>query len=269
MQFRQQALSRLQSPEEIDLPVRLARPQGLLVLSVTLLAVAAAALWAVTGTVSATVRAPAVLTHGQGGYVLQSPVTGQVTGALVEEGDRVAQGAPLFELRTAEGARSVVRAPAPGRVTALASGIGTVVTTGADLASVERVAHPDDPLTAVVYVPADRAASLAPGAAVDLTVDSAPVQRYGVLRGQVREVGRTPQSRQRITAFLGSGELAAELSRDGRPVAVLVRLTEAPRTASGYAWSASDGPGRPLESMTLASGSVHLPDQHPIDWLLP
>ena len=42
MQFRQQALSKLQSPEEIDLPVRFARPQGWLVLTVTVLVVVAA-----------------------------------------------------------------------------------------------------------------------------------------------------------------------------------------------------------------------------------
>ncbi|PRH75921.1 hypothetical protein C6N75_28410, partial [Streptomyces solincola] len=211
MQFRPQALSRMQAPEEIDLPVRLARPRGLLALGVTLLAVAAAAFWTVTGSVSATVRAPAVLTHGQGGYVVQSPVTGQVTGVPAAEGDRVAEGTPLFEVRTAGGTRAVVKALAPGRVTALASGIGSVVTTGADLASVERVAHADDPLTAVAYVPADRAAALSAGAAVDLTLPSAPAQRYGVLRGRVGEIGRTPQSRQRIAAFLGSDELAGEL----------------------------------------------------------
>jgi hypothetical protein len=52
VQFRQQALARLQSSEELDLPVRLARPQGWLVLSVTVIAMAAASVWAVTGSVS-------------------------------------------------------------------------------------------------------------------------------------------------------------------------------------------------------------------------
>lgn len=55
MQFRQQALAKLQSPEELDLPVRFARPQGWLVLSVTVVAMAAASVWAVTGSVTSTV----------------------------------------------------------------------------------------------------------------------------------------------------------------------------------------------------------------------
>lgn len=108
MQFRQQALSKLQSPEEIDLPVRFARPQGWLVLTVTVLFVIAASVWAVTGTVSSTLSAPGILTHGQGSYILQSPVAGQVTAVLAEEGKRVAANTPVLKLRTARGT-TVVR----------------------------------------------------------------------------------------------------------------------------------------------------------------
>ena len=61
MQFRQQALAKLQSAEELDLPVRFARPQGWLVLTVTVAVTAAASVWAVTGSVSSTVSAPASL----------------------------------------------------------------------------------------------------------------------------------------------------------------------------------------------------------------
>lgn len=108
MQFRQQALSKLQSPEEIDLPVRFARPQGWLVLTVTVLFVIAASVWAVTGTVSSTLGAPGILTHGQGSYILQSPVSGQVTAVLAQEGKRVAANTPVLKVRTARGT-TVVR----------------------------------------------------------------------------------------------------------------------------------------------------------------
>lgn len=266
MQFRQQALAKLQSPEELDLPVRYARPQGLLVLAVTLAVMAAAAVWAVTGTVASTVAAPGVLTHGQGSYVLQSPVAGQVTKVLAEEGGRVRAGAPVVEVRTAEGT-AVVRAIAAGRLTALVATIGSVLTTGSDVAAVERVERPGDPLMAVLYVPADNAAGMSPGTRVDLTVQSVPAQRYGVLRGTVKHVGGA-QTRQRIAAFLGSSQLGEQFSRDGRPVAVLVSLRRDTATASGYDWSAG-GPPRTPASMTPVSGSVRLAAQHPIDWLLP
>ncbi|MFI9611798.1 HlyD family efflux transporter periplasmic adaptor subunit [Streptomyces sp. NPDC052023] len=268
MQFRQQALAKLQSPEELDLPVRLARPQGWLVLSVTVVAMAAASVWAVTGSVTSTVSAPAVLTHGEGSYILQSPVAGQVTAIFAEEGERLAANSPVLKVRTAEG-ETVVRTIAAGRLTALAATIGQIIQTGADVAAVEKVADADDPLYATVYVPAENAGSIPADAAVDLTVQTVPTQEYGVLRGHVKSVDRAPQSPQEIAAFLGDTQLGEQFTKDGRPVAVLVRLDRSSGTRSGYKWSSADGPPFPLTSMTMATGSIRLADQRPVDWLLP
>ncbi|MEV0225454.1 HlyD family efflux transporter periplasmic adaptor subunit [Streptomyces sp. NPDC050704] len=268
MQFRQQALAKLQSPEELDLPVRFARPQGWLVLSVTVVVMAAASVWAVTGSVASTVSAPAILTHGQGSYVLQSPVSGQVTAILAKQGQRVAADAPMLKVRTAKG-DAVVRSVAAGRVTGLAATIGAIISTGANVAAVEKVADSDDPLYATVYVPAENAATIPSNAAVDLTVQSAPTQQYGVLRGHVKSVDRAAQSQQQIATFLGDGQLGEQFTKKGRPVAVLVRLDRSSGTKSGYKWSSADGPPFRLDSMTMASGSIRLADERPMDWLLP
>ncbi|MEU0941622.1 HlyD family efflux transporter periplasmic adaptor subunit [Streptomyces canus] len=268
MQFRQQALAKLQSPEELDLPVRFARPQGWLVMSVTVVVMAAASVWAVTGSVASTVSAPAILTHGQGSYVLQSPVAGQVTQVIAKEGQQLPADSPVLKVRTSEG-DTVVRTVAAGRVTALAATIGQIISTGANVAAVEKVAHASDPLYATVYVPAENAASIPDDAAVDLTVSSVPTQEYGVLRGHVRSVDRSAQSAQQIAAFLGDSQLGEQFTKDGRPVAVLVKLDKSKGTKSGYRWSSADGPPFALTSMTVASGSIRLADQRPVDWLLP
>ncbi|MFJ9959954.1 HlyD family efflux transporter periplasmic adaptor subunit [Streptomyces avermitilis] len=268
MQFRQQALAKLQSPEELDLPVRFARPQGWLVLSVTVVVMAAASVWAVTGSVASTVGAPAVLTHGEGSYVLQSPVAGQVTAVLAKEGERLPANSPVLKVRTDDG-DTLVRTVAAGRITALAATIGAIIQTGANVAAVEKVAHASDPLYATVYVPAENASSIPANAAVDLTVQSVPTQQYGVLHGHVKSVDRTVQTRQQIAAFLGDSQLGEQFTKKGRPVAVLVRLDRSSGTKSGYQWSSADGPPYTLASMTLATGSIQLADQRPVDWLLP
>ncbi|MFJ7023306.1 HlyD family efflux transporter periplasmic adaptor subunit [Streptomyces sp. NPDC101117] len=268
MQFRQQALAKLQSPEELDLPVRFARPQGWLVLGVTLVVMAASSVWAVTGSVASTISAPAILTHGQGSYILQSPVAGQVTAVVAEQGERLPADAPVLKVRTARG-ETVVRTVAPGRVTALAATIGQIVQTGANVAAVEKVARARDALYATVYVPAENAAAIPEHAAVDFTVQSVPTQEYGVLRGHVKSVDRSVQSPQQIAAFLGDNQLGEQFTEDGRPVAVLVRLDRDEDTESGYAWSSADGPPFTLTSMTLAEASIRLADQRPVDWLLP
>ncbi|MFH9861547.1 HlyD family efflux transporter periplasmic adaptor subunit [Streptomyces sp. NPDC017202] len=268
MQFRQQALTKLRSPEELDLPVRFARPQGWLVLSVTVAVMAAASVWAVTGSVASTVSAPAVLTHGEGSYILQSPAAGQVTAVLAEEGERLPAGSPVLRVRTADG-ETVVRTVAAGRITALATALGQIVATGADVAAVEKVADAGAPLYATVYVPAENAGSVPADAAVDLTVQTVPSQRYGVLRGHVKSVDRAAQSARRIAAFLGDGQLGEQFTKEGRPVAVLVRLDTSSATTSGYRWSSADGPPYALTSMTLATASIRLADRRPLDWLLP
>ncbi|MET7689391.1 HlyD family efflux transporter periplasmic adaptor subunit [Streptomyces sp. NPDC005483] len=268
MQFRQQALAKLQSPEELDLPVRFARPQGWLVMSVTVVVMAAASVWAVNGSVASTVSAPAILTHGQGSYILQSPVAGQVTQVIAKEGTLLPANSPVLKVRTSEG-DTVVRTVAAGRLTALAATIGQIISTGANVAAVEKVAHASDPMYATVYVQAENAASIPENAAVDLTVSSVPTQEYGVLRGHVKSVDRSAQSAQQIAAFLGDSQLGEQFTKDGRPVAVLVKLDRSKGTKSGYKWSSADGPPFALTSMTVASGSIRLADQRPVDWLLP
>ncbi|MFI9201952.1 HlyD family efflux transporter periplasmic adaptor subunit [Streptomyces sp. NPDC053048] len=268
MQFRQQALSKLQSPEELDLPVRFARPQGRLVLAVTVVVMAVAAFWAFTGSVSSKLSAPGILTHADGSYLLQSPFAGQVTKAFAREGELLAPGAPLLQIGTDRGERTV-RLPAGGRVTTLIAKTGSVVATGADVATVERVTRADDPLVAMLYVPADSGSAITVGASVDIGVQSVPQQPFGVLRGRVEAVGRAPRTPAQISGFLGDSRLAAQFTRQGNPVAVLVRLERSSATASGYRWSSKDGPPHPLDSMTPVTGSVHLAAQRPVDWLLP
>lgn len=268
MQFRQKALSKLQSPEALDVPVRLARPQGRLVLTVTAAVMAVACWWAVTGSVPAGFTAPGVLTYAEGSYVLQSPVAGQVTAVLANEGDQLPADAPLLTVLTSQKSETV-RTVAAGRVTTLSARIGSVVALGANLATVERVDHADDPLKALLYVPGGSAATVPIGAPVDLTVQSVPAQQFGVLRGRVESVGQAPQSRDQIAEFLGDGQLADQFSTQGQPVAVVVRLDPSATTKSGYTWSSAGGPPYPITSATLVSGAVQLAAQHPIDWILP
>ncbi|WP_405789874.1 HlyD family efflux transporter periplasmic adaptor subunit [Streptomyces sp. NBC_01367] len=268
MQFRQKALSKLQSPEELDLPVRLARPQGRLVLAVTVAVMAAATYWAFTGTVSSKLSASGILTRAEGSYVLQTPVAGQVTGVLAEEGQLLAAGAPLLNVRTEQGERPV-RVVTGGRLTTLVAKVGSVISTGADVATVERAKGPQDPLVAVLYVPGDSGSAIAVGAPVDLSVQSVPQQRFGMLRGRVTAVGRAPLTRAQIGGFLGDGGLAEQFSRQGSPVAVVVRLERSSATPSGYRWSSADGPPYAVDSRTPVTGAVHLAAQRPVDWLLP
>lgn len=269
MQFRQKALSRLQSPEELDVPVRLVRPRGRFALAVTAIVIAAAGYWAATGAIASTVSAAGVLTHAQGSYALRSPLAGQVTGIFAHEGDRLVAGAPVLSVLTADKKAEIVPMGASGRVTVLSVRIGALITVGADLATVERIENPGDPLMAVLYLPQADGSTVPVGASVELTVQSVSVRQFGLLRGRVQTVGRTPQTQAEIAGFLGDGQLAEQLSAQGATVPVLVRLEAAAGTKSGFAWSSASGPPYELQSATVVSGDIYARSKHPIDWVLP
>ncbi len=190
VQFRQQALSKLQSPEELDLPVRFARPQGWLVLAVTVVVMAAASVWAVTGSVSSTVSAPAILTHGRGQLRPAEP--------RLRPGHRGPRrgGRPAARQRPgAEGPYGLRRVGRPhGRRGpahhARRHDRRRSSAPGTNVATVEKVARADDPLYATVYVPAEqrRHDSRGRGRRPDR-----PVRAHPAVRGAARpcEVGRT------------------------------------------------------------------------------
>lgn len=283
MEFRRSALARLHSPEELDLPVRLARPQGRLVLAVTVLVLAVAGVWAVRGTVSTRLSAPGILTYGKGSYALQSPLAGQVVDVTARPGQLLPAGATLVRVRTASGVRPV-HTVAAGRVVSVRADLGAMLAAGAQVATLERVHSTADPLVALVYVPASDAAAIPVGAPVRLYVGAARAGADSGLHGAVAQVGAAPQSRARLTAFLGDPDLAAAFSTKGDPVPVVVRLDARVATA-GYSTPASMTPGAasggtsgatpssaaaggPV-SMTPVAASVRLSAQHPLDWMLP
>lgn len=268
MQFRQKALAKLESPEELDVPVRFARPQGRLVLAVTVVAMGVGAWWAVTGTVQPRVTAVGALTHGEGGFTVQSPYPGQVGTVYAKQGATLPRGAAVLSVTDGTTTRTV-RMPAAGRVTTVGARIGAVVATGADLVTVERIDGPDDPLLAVLWMPQSTAVTIPRGAGVDLTVAGVPAHPYGTLNGTVVSVGGTPQTQGDIGDFLGDPELAQELDPHGAQVPVVVALRRSAASRSGYAWSGGPGtPGAPRSS-TPVSASVRLAAQHPVDWMLP
>lgn len=267
MEFRHNALAKLQSPEELDLPVRFARPQGRLALAVCVVVLAAAGVWAVTGRVAEKLTAAGVLTRVEGAYVLQSPLAGQVVRIRAQAGDWLQAGAALLDVRTAAGVRPVTTVAA-GRVVALTTAIGAVIGAGAGVATVERATRPDEPLVAMLYVSGSGAASVPQGAAVDVDVPSVP-GRYGVLRGHVTAVGRAPLGARQIAAFLGDDKLAEALTAKGPAVPVVVRLDPAAANRSGFRWSKGGGPPYALTPMTPVGASLRLSAQRPLDWLLP
>ncbi|WP_405883168.1 HlyD family efflux transporter periplasmic adaptor subunit [Streptomyces sp. NBC_01384] len=224
------------------------------------------ATWACLGSVPRSALAEGILTHSDGSFTLQSSLSGQITGVFVAQGASFPVDTPMFAVQVGSH-QETIRSVAAGRATAVLGKVGQVITRGAQLAVIERNEGPHDPLVAVVYVPQDKAGLIHRDDKVDLSVQSAPAEQFGVLRGRVLSVAEFPASTQQISEFLGDAQLGQRFSTQGEPLKVVVQLT-ADHTTSGFAWSTGQGPPYQIDSRTLVTAAFHLAPLKPIHWVV-
>jgi len=270
MDFRRKALDSLRAPDDLDTPVRLARPQAWVALVVLAAVMTAGVIWCCFGVVPRTVTGTGILTHPMGVSVLQGSYTGDVNDIFVQTDSIVPSGTPVMSIVSPSGSTQLVRTPFPGIVTNVLVTSGQYVTPGETLMDIERTDSPDDRLLARIYVPASQAVDLQPGDAVSMNVSNAPAQAFGVLKGTVTSVDAYPETRQQILDFLGGNDLlGSQFFSDGDPIGVTVDLVVDAGTVSGFRWSTKSGPPFELESQTVVSAQISLPGEKPITWVLP
>lgn len=270
MDFRRKALDSLRAPDDLDTPVRLARPQAWVALVVLAAVMSAGVIWCCFGVVPRTVTGTGILTHPLGVSALQGSYTGEVSDIFAQADSIVPAGTPVISIVSPGGATQLVRSPFPGIVTNVLVSTGQYVTPGETLLDIERTDAPGDRLLARIYVPASQAIDLQPGDAVSMNVSSAPAQAFGVLRGTVTSVDAYPETRQQILEFLGGNELLGnQFLTNGDPIGVTVDLKVRAGTVSGFQWSTKTGPPFQLESQTVVSAQISLPGEKPITWVLP
>ncbi|MYW03572.1 HlyD family efflux transporter periplasmic adaptor subunit [Streptomyces sp. SID3343] len=270
MNFRREALEALKAPEDLDAPIRLVRPRAWALLVALALLVSCTAAWSVTGTLPRKVKVPGILTHPLGVSRVQSPQTGLVSNLFVDSATLVPKGTPVLSVVDQQGATQIVRAPFAGRVIGLLVSSGQYISAGTTFMTVERTDANDDRLLATLFVSPRSAGMLRQGGQVDVSVQSAPSQAFGLLRGRITAIDQFPYTEQQVADFLGGNQqAAARLMSNGSVVRITVDLDTDPRTLSGYRWSNKAGPPFRIDSQTPVTGFARLPGESPIDWLLP
>ena len=90
--FRQVALERLSTPEQLDQAIRITNATGWLALWTLLGLIAAAAVWSAVATVPINVRGPGILIQPGGVLNVVTASEGPVTELMVQPGDAVERG---------------------------------------------------------------------------------------------------------------------------------------------------------------------------------
>lgn len=144
---------------------------------------------------------------------------------------------------------------------------GDVVKSGQPIISVE---ISEGLLEAVVYLPPNSNAKLLkPGMAAQISPATAKKERFGYLVGTVLAVAQYPATESGMLSLFNNATLVRELTRNGPPISVQVRLNRDAATRSGYRWSSHAGAGVELSSGTLATGTFVVEKKRPISLLIP
>ena len=153
-----------------------------------------------------------------------------------------------------------------GRVLELLADRGDVVNPGTPLLNLEVVS---EELQAVLFVPASAGKRVQPGMRVRVSPSTVKREEYGSMIGRVTWASEYPSTSRGMTRLLGNEALVQRLMQEGPPIQVNVTLEKDPKTPTGYRWSSSTGPSIRISSGTLATGSVVVREERPINLVVP
>lgn len=164
----------------------------------------------------------------------------------------------------------LVRSTQAGRVLEIKVNAGDVLVPGEAIATINGGAQNAKKSTfeAVLYIPPDGGKRIDPGMAVELVPTTTSKEIYGHIEGEIVSATVLPASRQAMRRYLQNDQLVEQLSGTSAPIEVRVRLKRA-NNASGFVWSSSSGPERPVTTGTLLTGKIVVERRPMIDVILP
>jgi HlyD family secretion protein len=166
------------------------------------------------------------------------------------------------EVETSTAARII--APVPGRVVEIKANLGSVVSAGQAVVSIETGRTG---LELLAFVPSRTAREVRPGMTVRISPVGTRKEDQGELLGSVTDISAFPVSAVGLRALLQNETLADSLSRQGSPHVARITLTERP--GGGYLWTSTHGDEVALSSGALAGLEVVASLHRPINLVVP
>lgn len=163
--------------------------------------------------------------------------------------------------------RNVV-APRPGRVVQVQRAPGDLVRHGGSVAVISDAG--DGALRCYAFFPLGEGKRAHPAMAARIEPTVADRERYGVVRGVVREVEPVVGTRESLTRIIHSAQLAEDIEkRYGGFVSAVIDLETDPSTPTGLRWTGGRGMERPLTPGTLCNVEVVTEDVAPVALIVP
>ncbi|MEM7238179.1 MAG: NHLP bacteriocin system secretion protein, partial [Pseudomonadota bacterium] len=161
-----------------------------------------------------------------------------------------------------------IRSAHTGRVVEVKVNPGDVIQPGDALAT---LAPPDGTgeLEAVFYAEPAQGKRIEAGMEAEVAPSAVEREVYGFITAQVSSVAPLPATPEGMRRTLQNDQLVALLSKTGAPIEARVRLDRDPLTATGFAWSSSDGPVRGVGAGALIKGRVIVDHVPIVDLVVP
>jgi multidrug efflux pump subunit AcrA (membrane-fusion protein) len=265
--FRQEAMDKTLSPDELDRLMRVTGPKGWLALIALLVLLAAAVVWGVFGTVPVQVGGDeGVLLGGDSRHQVVSQTSGLVTDVRVGIGDSVQKGQVIARVSPEGGAETDVVSLFDGRVDSILIEEGMLLQRGQNVAVIK---EGNDPLQAFIFAPAEQGKLLKKGMQVRVLPSTVKAEEFGSIRGEVTSVSKFPVTEDEMFLLLENQSLVDALRSKEAQLRVDVKLQRDPSTPSGLKWSSSQGPPFVITRGTLCTATFVLGEQRPVDLVLP
>jgi HlyD family secretion protein len=159
-----------------------------------------------------------------------------------------------------------VRAAYGGQVLELKVYPGATVAAGEPLISIQADVQK---LQALIYLPADKAKSVSPGMAVQISPSTVKREEFGYIRGTVAYVSDYPSTPEALMRNFQNQALVQSLTANGPVTEVRAEMSPDVKTVSGFAWSSSTGPDITLSGGTICTGEVVTRQQKPVTLVFP
>lgn len=154
-----------------------------------------------------------------------------------------------------------------GKVTEIFKQEGSFIQNGETIAQLS--SDPSDGIYLATFIPALQSREIKCGMSAYFSPVIAPSNRYGYVKGVVREVGTMPSNPGAVQAELANEALTQQLFQPGAMIRVVIELIPDPKTASGFAWTTKRGyPGRITKGM-IGEVIVNTGHRAPASYVLP
>lgn len=271
--YRQAAIDRLASPEDLEGRLVITAPRNFIFIVACFLLVLAIILWSIIGHIPVKIMGTGLLIPSDGLYQITYGESGKITNYFVRSGDYVKEGQLIAQLKTNSAVMKDeiwdIVATEEGRILELYNKKFEYYEKSMPFALIARESPSKSDLTMKMYITSIKGKQVKPGMDVHVSPTTVKVEEYGFLKGRVTKVSEYPVSNRALLDTLENESIVNEVLENGPVLEVEVELIKSNSTISGYAWSTPKGPDEGLDSGVFCYGAVIVGQRRPISYVIP